>query len=221
MNLVMRGTTTPYAATSLNVRCPACRQMGSFHGVNLNDLHWGNPYKSPSGGNANQSCKLGVRKCPNLECQAVLFWGQQGDERVLYPPEVIDFDATSLPDNIVASLQEAIKCHAAGCYRAAALMIRRVLEEICDDKGLTGKDLQTRLAGISTVAAIPVELVTAANDLRLMGNDAAHIVAKTYDDIGEQEVNIAISLAKELLKAVYQYSALLAQLHAYRKTITP
>jgi len=221
MNLLMQGPTTPYAPLPLNVRCPVCQQMGSFHGVNLHDLHWHNPYQLPTGGKGHQPCKLGIRKCPNLECQAVLFWGQQGDEKVLYPPEVIDFDATSLPANIVASLQEAIKCHAVGCYRASALMIRRVLEEICEDKGLTGKDLQTRLAGISTVAAIPAELVTAANDLRLMGNDAAHIVAKTYDDIGEQEVNIAISLAKELLKAVYQYSALLAQLHAYKKTITP
>jgi len=51
----------------------------------------------------------------------------------------------------------------------------------------------------------------------LLGNDAAHIEAKTYQSIGEPEVRIAINLTKELLKAAYQYEGLLNELTALQK----
>jgi len=37
-----------------------------------------------------------------------------------------------------------------------------------------------------------------------LGNDAAHVEAKAYDNTGKDEAELAIELAKELLKAVYQ-----------------
>jgi hypothetical protein len=52
----------------------------------------------------------------------------------------------------------------------------------------------------------------------LLGNDAAHIEAKTYQSVGEPEVRIAIDLAKELLQGAYQYKALLSQLTSLQKT---
>jgi hypothetical protein len=50
-----------------------------------------------------------------------------------------------------------------------------------------------------------------------LGNDAAHVKAKDYDAITEKEATLAISLAKELLKATYQYSSLVAELKALKK----
>jgi hypothetical protein len=44
--------------------------------------------------------------------------------------------------------------------------------------------------------ALPQELLDGADHLRLLGNDAAHIEAKTYQSIGEPEVRIAIDLTK-------------------------
>ena len=43
------------------------------------------------------------------------------------------------------------------------------------------------------------------------------IEAKTYDSIGESELEIAIELTKEILKAVYQLDDLLAKLRALKK----
>jgi len=142
-------------------------------------------------------------------------------EMAHFPPEVIDFDATNLPPAILASLEEAIKCHAAGCYRAAALMVRRTLEELCDDKNAGGNNLKSRIAALSAVAVIPGDLLSAADELRILGNDAAHIEAKDYDKIGEIESELAIELAKELLKAVYQYTSLVARLTALKKQPAP
>jgi HEPN domain-containing protein len=137
--------------------------------------------------------------------------------RQSYPPEVIDFDATNLPGTILASLEEAVTCHAASAYKASALMVRRLLEELCADRGAQGKDLKERIAKLSSSAVVPQELLDAADELRLLGNDAAHIEAKVYDTIGKEEAALAIELAKELLKAVYQYASLVAKLRALKR----
>ncbi|WP_236759201.1 MULTISPECIES: DUF4145 domain-containing protein [Agrobacterium] len=162
--------------------------------------------------------KASMRKCPNVECHALVFVIESiRSGKAVYPPEVIDFDATNLPPRILSSLEEAIKSHAAGCYRASALMVRRVLEELCEDKNATGGNLMQRLQALGGTVIIPGELLAAADELRLLGNDAAHIEAKTYDQIGADECAIAIELAKELLKAVYQYTSLVARLQALKK----
>ena len=67
------------------------------------------------------------------------------------------------------------------------------------------------------MAVIPTDLLDAADNLRLLGNDAAHVEAKAYDAIGVQEATLAVTLAKELMKAVYQYSSLVDQLKALQK----
>jgi hypothetical protein len=136
-----------------------------------------------------------------------------------YPPETIDFDATGLPVTIKESLEEAIKCHAAGCFRASALMIRRTLEELCQERSATGGTLKARLSALSSRVVIPSELLDAADELRLLGNDAAHVEAKDYDDVGKQEVEAALLLAKEILKGVYQYSNLVKSLRALKKPV--
>ncbi|RWI90627.1 MAG: DUF4145 domain-containing protein [Mesorhizobium sp.] len=205
---------------AINVRCPACRHVGSFSHVGVNDVTSAVVEKQANGRFAQIGTKsFGIRVCPNTECNSVLFFARQtpGGATVTFPAEVIDFDASNLPPSILGSLEEAVKCHSSGCYRASALMIRRTLEELCEDKKALGANLKARIAALNAVAIIPTELLNAADELRILGNDAAHIEAKDYDKIGEEESELAIELAKELLKAVYQYNALLTRLTALKK----
>ncbi|OQW36394.1 MAG: hypothetical protein A4E20_07840 [Nitrospira sp. SG-bin2] len=138
-----------------------------------------------------------------------------------FPPERLDFDATDIPKPLVASLTEAITCHSLECYIASALMVRRTLEELCKDRGATGKNLKERLASLGTKVVLPTELLEALDHLRLLGNDAAHIESQEYDKIGKPEVEIAVAFTKEVLKAVYQYSGLLDKLKGLKKTPGP
>jgi len=78
--------------------------------------------------------------------------------------------------------------------------------------------LKERIASLGGKVVVPPQLLEAADHLRMLGNDAAHVEAKAYQEVGEQEVKIAISLAKELMKAVYQYKGLLAELQALKVT---
>jgi hypothetical protein len=59
-------------------------------------------------------------------------------------------------------------CHAAGAYRATALMVRRVLEELCADRGATGKDLKDKIANSRSQIVVPEALLQGADELRLM-----------------------------------------------------
>lgn len=191
--------------------------MGAFHGLEQGiDQRWAEFPGGPiarGGTAALHDYTIGYRVCPNPECRTVVFIVlDKGKVTETFPPEVLDFDSSNLPASIAASLAEAVRCHASGCYRAAALMVRRVLEELCEDKKAVGADLKKRLAALGGTITMPPELLAAADELRILGNDAAHIEARTYDKIGREEVEVAVELAKELLKAVYQYGSLLDKL---------
>jgi hypothetical protein len=184
------------------MRCPACGQNGTFESIAGEDLYF-----------TEQGLLAGHRRCPNQACLTHVFVvHQSGRVRASYPPEVIDFDATNVPSNVVAALEDAIKCHANSCYVAGAIMVRKSLEELCADRGATGSNLKGRIAALGTKVVLPQELLDGLDDLRLLGNDAAHIESKVYDKVGREEVEVGIEFTKEVLKSVYQMSDLLARL---------
>jgi hypothetical protein len=55
------------------------------------------------------------------------------------------------------------------------------------------------------------------DDLRLLGNDAAHTESTAYEQVSQEEVEVAIEFTKEVLKAVYQYRDLLNRMRALKK----
>jgi hypothetical protein len=164
---------------------------------------------------------LAHRRCPNRACYAHVFviWNnREGRLIASFPAERIDFDATDIPTEIIATFEEAITCHSVGTYRAAAIMVRRTLEELCRERGATGATLKDRIKSLSAKVIMPKELIEALDDLRLLGNDAAHVESQEYNTIGPAEVETGIAVTKEVLKAVFQYGALLKQLRALKKT---
>ena len=132
-----------------------------------------------------------------------------------------DFDATNIPTNVVRALEEAITCHANQCYIAAAIMVRKTLEELCNHQNATGNNLKERIRALGTKVVVPTDLLEGVDDLRLLGNDAAHIESQKFNQVGPEEVEIGIIFSKEVLKAVYQYSALLSRLRGLKKPPTP
>jgi hypothetical protein len=63
---------------------------------------------------------------------------------------------------------------------------------------------------------LPEALVDGLDELRLLGNDATHVEARLYDDVGQEEAELAIDVTKEVLKGVYQYGDLLERMKARR-----
>jgi len=193
----------------VSIRCPACGAIGTFEPFSeVNDVY----VKS-------EEIWLGQRRCPNLECRAQVFCIHDARGTVLrtYPAQRIDFDPKNIPERLVNTFVEALSCHAENLHVAAAIMIRRTLEELCEDKRAPGKNLKDRIGALQSTVVLPKELFAALDELRLLGNDAAHIEAKTYDSIGPVEISVAIELTKEILKAVYQLDDLVSRIRSLKR----
>lgn len=198
---------TTNATNPLALRCPECRKNGTFDAIGVNDLQL-----SPS------NVYLALRRCPNESCHTQVFIVYDGERKIVasYPPELIDFDAVNVPTSVVQAMEEAITCHANECFTASAVMVRKTLEELCADREAKGENLKDRVTALGEKVVLPKDLLEGLDDLRLLGNDAAHFESKVYDKIGKEEVEIGIEFAKEVLKATYQYSDLLGRLRALK-----
>jgi hypothetical protein len=165
---------------------------------------------------------VGHRRCPNPDCHSYIFVAYTPTGIVAsYPPELIDFDATNIPTEVVEALGEAILCHANGCFVAAAIMVRKTLEALCADRGAKGENLKERIRALGDKVVLPQEFLDGLDDLRLLGNDATHIESRVFDRVGKEEVEVGIEFAKEVLKAVYQSAELLKKLRALRTERPP
>lgn len=192
--------------SNIAARCPHCGHFGTFLGV-----HAESTAITPNG----QSYGIGAKMCPNDKCKGQIFFIKhlQSDELVrIYPTETIPFDKENIPDGVLAAFEEALKCHSENCFIASAIMIRKTLEEICHERGAKGKNLKDRLKELGSKIVMPHELLMGLDELRLLGNDAAHIEANTFASIGKEELDVSIDFAMEILKAVYQYESLLTKL---------
>jgi hypothetical protein len=201
----------PVAATQvISLRCPQCRQRGTFETAGGGqDVH------------VENGRLIGYRRCPNPACHSIVFfvYDVSAGQKVLasYPAERIDFDTAGVPQRLVAAMEEAITCHADGCYTAAAIMVRKTLELLCAENGASGANLKERIAALGNKIVLPQALLSGLDDLRLLGNDAAHIESQVFNDVGVEEVEAGIDLAKEVLKATYQYQTLIDKIRALKR----
>lgn len=197
----------------VKMRCPSCRQRGTFDTLQKQDAQIVDGEKRPYA--------FGQRRCPDPVCHAHVFFVYDMTAHNIvaaYPAETIDFDSSGLPSLVLQAFKEAVVCHANNCYVAAAIMVRKTLEELCRDRGAAGKNLKDKISDLRSKVILPKELMDGLDDLRLLGNDAAHIESTEYENVGSDEVEISIEITKEVLKAVYQYSALLGKLQKLKRT---
>jgi hypothetical protein len=201
---------TSISGSNISTVCPHCNVAGVFVLLTQSDVK-----------NQDDGYIFGQRRCPNPSCRGHLFFEINGmlDNYSLkiYPSSKINFNKDGIPTRVLAAFEEAITCHSSNCYVASAIMLRKTLEEICNEKGADGSNLFKRLQSLATIIIVPKELVEATQDLRLLGNDAAHLEAETYEQIGKEEIEISIEFTKEIIKAVYQYQGLLGKLRGLKK----
>ena len=97
-------------------------------------------------------------------------------------------------------------------------MVRKTLEELCENQGATGNNLKAKIKSLGSKVTLPPPLIAGMDNLRLLGNDAAHLELKHFDNIGSKELEVAILLTTEVLKGVFQYEDLIRKLEGLKKT---
>jgi hypothetical protein len=201
--------TTPLV---LAARCPHCGHEANFESAGTQDIRGSNILSG-----VNHEFLLGIRRCPRDDCHGQLFIQQMEGITTTFPAIKIDFSLESIPEKIAEAIEEALQCEAIGCYVAAAIMVRKTLEMVCSDRGATGNSLLDRIKSLEAQVALPAQLFTAMQNLRILGNDAAHVESKDFEQIGDEELIVAIDLAKEILKAIYQLDSIVNRLEAMKK----
>ena len=196
------------------MRCPICLKEGTLDQRGV-DLQVGIQNRGWSGSQP----VTGERVCPNPDCGALIYLiyiYNSAEVLSSYPAERIDFDASQLPERVQEPLEEAIECHAQECYPASAVMVRRTLEMVCEDQGASGKNLYDRIESLGKTIVLPKGMIDALHNLRLLGNDAVHVEAKVFAEVGRQEVEVAINVVKTILQATYQMDSLLSELESLK-----
>lgn len=207
MNIKLSNNLVSAGGPKIAVRCPACGHNGTFENITVQDIR-----------DNETNTWFGQRRCPNTKCSIHIFFVLIHSGVIYtYPQETIGFEKEGIPANVLLAFEEAIICHSNKCFIASAIMIRKTLEEVCADRKATGDNLKKRLQDLGKKIFIPKELIEGMDELRLLGNDAAHIESNTFDEIGKTEIEISIEFTKEILKGVYQYEGLLIKLRGLKK----
>ncbi|MBI2166503.1 MAG: DUF4145 domain-containing protein [Chloroflexi bacterium] len=124
---------------------------------------------------------------------------------VLYPT------ARALPQGLPETIQKAW-CAAARVKNidanAFGVLVRRMLELVCADRGATGGTLNDKLADLATKREIPEKLVAVARGLRRLSNVGAHA---ELGDLTPAEAPILEDLSRAVLEYVYSAPHLASQ----------
>lgn len=197
---------------NVTLRCPHCGNIGTFVPI-VKDI--------VTISDDNKQVILGIRKCPNPTCGGYSFIIQDALRNNVcletYPTAKLEFNKESIPNQIAETFEEAIDCYANKCYVASAIMVRKTLEQLCEDKGTEGKNLKERLQALVKTITMPNELKEGMDLLRILGNNAAHVKLTDFDSISEKELSVSIEFTKEVLKSVYQFDKLLSELRSLKR----
>ncbi|MBB6473617.1 YbaK/EbsC family protein [Sphaerisporangium rubeum] len=107
------------------------------------------------------------------------------------------------PGHLRAELADAKACVRAGAHSSAVVAVRRLLEGVCADHGVTAVPLSAALRELRRRGLIEGRLLVWAEELRVIGNQAAHIRAGR---VRAEDAADAVVLAEALLDYLYVYT---------------
>ncbi|MFI6297399.1 DUF4145 domain-containing protein [Nonomuraea sp. NPDC050790] len=108
-----------------------------------------------------------------------------------------------VPALVRAELTQARAGLRAGSPAAAVLHVRRLLEAVCADHGIAGRTLFHALRELRAAGRIDGWLLSWAEELRELGNEAAHLGAAP---LTRQEAADAVELAEAFIDYLYVFS---------------
>ncbi|MFD5539857.1 DUF4145 domain-containing protein [Streptomyces sp. NPDC127079] len=151
------------------------------------------------------------------ECYGPLLLAQDDpfdrSERVWPSPEGREL-SSNIPDTLRREHSEARACLKAKAYTAVAVMVRRTLEGVCADQGVTKRQpLVASLRELHQQGKIEGRLLEWAEALRALGNQGAHF---TGVQVSREDATDALALAEALLDYMYVFTNQYEQFKARR-----
>ncbi|MEU7000841.1 DUF4145 domain-containing protein [Nonomuraea sp. NPDC046570] len=128
-----------------------------------------------------------------------------GAARVLWPSAWRPI-AAEVPPVVGQELTRARECLSTGSPSSAVLHVRRLLEAVCQDHGVRGRTLFHALGELRRRGHIDAWLLTWAEELRELGNEAAHLGSGGRAALGRREAIDAVELAEAFVDYLYVFS---------------
>lgn len=117
---------------------------------------------------------------------------------ILYPTNR-NVSMAGMPESTARAYTTAARSYQVGLYEPCVIMCRKCIEALCKELGSTKGNLKVRLESLRKNGHIDQKLLTWADELRLIGNDAAHDL-----DIVIEQVDAQDSL--EFVEAILMYA---------------
>jgi hypothetical protein len=103
-----------------------------------------------------------------------------------------------LPQKLSILYKEIITSHNEGLNLLCAAGLRALVEGICADKGIAGKNLEEKIEGMRKL--LPGSIVTNLHNFRFIGNSAVHELKPPSD----LEVTLALNVIEDILNFLYE-----------------
>lgn len=146
-----------------------------------------------------------ILKCPSCRKISIrsYFWhdGMDDEDRITYQ-QLYPVDARmpeGLPDKISKAYQAAVKVKTIDA-NAFAVLLGRVIDMVCQDRGASGDTMAQQLADLAQKNEIPIKLVEVAAKLRKLRNIGAHA---GLGELTDKDVPILEDLCRALLDYIY------------------
>jgi len=117
---------------------------------------------------------------------------------------------------LTAIYREAITCYNEGAPILCTAGLRALLEGICQDKRIKGRNLKAKIDGLNAI--LPNKnMIRNLHHFRFMGNDAVHELAPPKPE----ELVLAISVIEDLLNFDYEMDYKASRLRDLRRSNKP
>jgi len=108
-------------------------------------------------------------------------------------------DVSGAPDIVQSIYGETCSAFSDGSHTLAGIGFRATIEAICNDQGIAGKELSTRINNLATKGLISKKDSIRLHSIRFLGNDAAHDIKKP----SVSSLEAALAIIEHLLTTIY------------------
>ena len=119
----------------------------------------------------------------------------------LYPTSEVNL-GYCVPDSVKEAYKEALICYKNRAFVASVIMCRKAIEGICKVHNIDKGSLKTKLLAMKDNEIIEKTLFEWADNLRLLGNDAAHEVDISFSFIDASDT---IDFTHAIIEYIFTY----------------
>lgn len=122
----------------------------------------------------------------------------------LYPRFSKDFrelsDLWVVPALVADIYKQSVSAAQEAALTLAGLGLRGTIEAICNERGISGRNLESRISKLATQGYISSRDSERLHGIRFLGNDAAHEIKKPT----REQIGVALKIIDHLINSVYR-----------------